>query len=528
MFRKSPRVNTGDVMAGYTSATPDLSRVERALLIVNELRSSLVDLVQRSSIDQLHLSGKCRVADLSPDDLHTLRDDGHATRIELREGTWNATVVFDGPSDPTLDTSGRTEDAFSATEVAEIERAVSRRDGFLLLTISAQLEAQVHIDVRNQPAQSGTHWVSSLSELEAQLCGPMWTAAVLALGDGPRLLTVSEPKSLGTFPVGRLLLRGSDDSYDSADVPEQFEPDRGFRSVRSMDTRPNLPSPLLFASSAIGKDQPEAVASVVGIATGIARCLVWHWLATSSGITAGTMSVTISGARIVSFDLAPEACADATPEISLYLWAATSEDPARLDAVEQAASLAITNGSDIASASAPALRTARSLYEIARRGAISEALASRRSAREAALDAARGAADSAREAAGKSIERTLVQVAAVVGVAITEFGNVISRAQAIVLLGVVALLSVVFLLVTCCFSLRSASDGLSAELADLDQYREALAAEDIGLIRRAETIASAQHDLRRAYGVVASIYLASIAAAGVAMGLIAGHSQHTK
>jgi hypothetical protein len=212
----------------------------------------------------------------------------------------------------------------------------------------------------------------------------------------------------------------------------------------------------------------------------------------------------------------------------LYLWAASGDDPARTDALEHATSLAVNDATDLSTAAAPALRTARSLYELARRGSVSEALASRRSARESALAAAREAADAAREAAGKSIERTLVQIAAVVGVAISDLTNVISRAQAIVLLALVGLLSVVFLGVTEGFSLRSASEGLTAELADLDQYREALASDDLDTIRQAGVIAASRNDLKWARLIVAGIYGASLLAALVAIALAAAHTHHPK
>jgi hypothetical protein len=259
----------------------------------------------------------------------------------------------------------------------------------------------------------------------------------------------------------------------------------------------------------------------------VSRCLVWHWLATSSATDDGKLSLTVSGARVVSFDLRPELCDTIASELALYLWSASGDDPARIDAMEQAVSLAITDSADIASGSGPALRTARSLYELARRGAVSEALATRRAARESALATARYTADAAREAAGKSIERTLVQIGAVVGVAVTDFSNVISNGQAIVLLSVLGALAVVFLIVTECFSLRSAGEGLSAGLADLDQYRESLASDDLETIRQAQTVAVSRDDLSRARWMVAIIYTAAVAASGIAIGLAIVHTHHS-
>jgi hypothetical protein len=508
----------------------DLSRIENGLEIIERIRPAISDVVEHAEMDKYSILGTCRLGTLSVADLSSLRDDGHVVRLDLREGSWEAAVVFDGPANPVIDVSGRPEDAFSSAQLSQLDRAVDQRDAFLLLQTASDLDVSLRVLVRNDPAESASHWALSLAELEAQLGGTEWMAAVLALGRGPRVVTVSAPAEMGLLVVGQLLIRGARDAYELDNVPQLAEPDRAFRFARGLDGRAEFPSPLRFAS--VGEVTTPVGAQSTGVrlgrvAAGVSRCLVWHWLATSSATDDGKLSLTVSGARVVSFDLRPELCDTIASELALYLWSASGDDPARIDAMEQAVSLAITDSADIASGSGPALRTARSLYELARRGAVSEALATRRAARESALATARYTADAAREAAGKSIERTLVQIGAVVGVAVTDFSNVISNGQAIVLLSVLGALAVVFLIVTECFSLRSAGEGLSAGLADLDQYRESLASDDLETIRQAQTVAVSRDDLSRARWMVAIIYTAAVAASGIAIGLAIVHTHHS-
>jgi len=504
------------------------------LAIVERIVTSLSDVVELRSIDQMSTTGNCPVVDIVYDDLLGLRDLGHLAELRIREGTWSAILLFDGPVDPSLDVNGLVEEAFSGGDIPSVQRAVVQQDAAALfhLGAAAGLSGSLHILVRNSPTQSGSHWAYTLNDLEVLLNDSRWVSTVSSLGQGPRLLSVSHPAQLGPQVLGQLLVRGTDDKFDPATVPEAFEPDRSFRTARALDGRVELPSPLLFSAPpqwTPGSPASEISTSLRSLIGGVVRCLVWYWLSTSSSIDSfGSLDLRISGARMVSLSLRPLPADNLTPELSLYVWAANGDDPSRREAVEQAASLAITQGQDLATAASPALRTARSLYELARRGAVSEALATRRSAREAALAAARGAADAARDAAGKSIERTLVQIAAVVGVALTDLTNVISPDQAIVLLSLVGLLSVVFLIVTTCFSLRSASAGLAAELKDLDQYREALASDDLDTIRGAATIAQSRSGLKAARLIVIVIYGVSVLAACVAIALVTMHTHQTE
>jgi hypothetical protein len=142
----------------------------------------------------------------------------------------------------------------------------------------------------------------------------------------------------------------------------------------------------------------------------------------------------------------------------------------RFEAVQQAVSLAVATSADLARAAQPVLRTARSLHDLAQRGAVAEALATRRSAREAALRAGNTAADAARAAAGKAVDRILVQGLAIVGVIIAQKTSLINTDITVWLLFAIAATLGVLGLGWFIVDFPSARSGLKSFTADLQQY----------------------------------------------------------
>jgi hypothetical protein len=76
--------------------------------------------------------------------------------------------------------------------------------------------------------------------------------------------------------------------------------------------------------------------------------------------------------------------------------------------------------------------------------------------------------------------------------------NLLGRGPAFFLLLLVAALSIVSLIVARRVELASAGQALTAELQDLDQYRDVLASDDITAVRGIHTVATARADLGRA------------------------------
>lgn len=274
-----------------------------------------------------------------------------------------------------------------------------------------------------------------------------------------------------------------------------------------MDGRARLPSPAVFAGAGgrAPADRPEG--GIQGLLHGVARCLSWYWLANEAELDAdGSISATVVGARTVPLRLQPVATADAAADVALFAWATGGSDPGRLEAARQAASLALVSERDLPIAAGPALRTARSLYELSRRGAVGEALAARRAARDAALSAARQAAAAARQAAGKAVERVVLQAGALAAVVLARAGGLAGTTLAVALAIVVAALAAIAWAVTVRVELPSAEQGLQAEMDDLEQYRDTLSQDDIESVRGLKSGVTAAADLKASRIAVHAVY----------------------
>lgn len=473
-----------------------------ALAAAAALRPHLRDVREESSVDSLTLSGTLtRLDDAHYHQLLALRQYGHTVEIIAGRDGWSLTVQGDSPADPTLHADDASERALGSIQAAEMTRAVLRGDTETALELAADLPATVTLRVRNDPGSTGTHWISSEAALVALLTGPGWIAATQELDMAPHRLVVGDWRDRTVRTDGLILTDPNATASEPWEVTSAY-PDR----IVETD-RPQLPSPIRFS----GAPDVEGVSAVLH---GVTRCLAWYGLASAARIAPdGTIRATVTGARTVEVQLLPTQVRDTRADVELYRWSSQGNDPARLEAARQAASLALVDQRDLATAAGPALRTARSLYELSRRGAIGEALAARRSARDAALGAARQAATAARQASGKAIERVLVQTAALAAVLLTHAGSVIGTGIAAVLIGAIAIVAAGSWAVTIKVELPSAEDGLKGELDDLNQYRDTLSQDDVDAIQSLQTTIAACRDLRAARRAVNYVYAATLVGA---------------
>ena len=195
----------------------------------------------------------------------------------------------------------------------------------------------------------------------------------------------------------------------------------------------------------------------------------------------------------------------------------------RADVVQQSVTFAIRDQSDVPGAAAPVLRTARSLYELASRGAVAEALAARRGAREAAVAAARAAATSATDAASKSVERSLALLLAVILALLAHGEDLLSTPAAGTAIVVVALIALMFLWVADRVELQSGRALPDAFDQDAQLYREALGQDDLAAVKNLAALSAARADLRRVQTLVRVIY-GSLAAAVLVGGTLLLHN----
>lgn len=510
-----------------TAAPPGFPEpVHRGLLTVDAIQPLLTDASRHAEIDELTISGRlARLGDADAAALLALHAGGHVVEVRVGDAAWSLAVRADSPARPAMVADGRAELALAAGRADELERALARDDVSAALAAVADLPAQVSVRLRNDAAATGAHWVDSERSLTALLKSPTWIAAARALGDGPRVLVV------GDWLGEHLITDGLRIVGPQALLP-RAEATRGapesLVTPSSADGRVRLPSPAIFAGAEGNAPADRPDGGVRGLLHGLARCLSWYWLANDVELeTGGSVVATVTGARSVVLRLKPSPVADSTPDVALFGWAFAGSDPGRLEAARQAASLALVTGRDLPTAARPALRTARSLYELSRRGAVGEALAARRAARDAALGAARQAAAAARQASGKAIERVVLQIGALAAVVSARASDLVESGLAVVLAVVIAVLTAVAWVVTAWIELPSATGGLEAEIADLGQYRDTLSEDDINAIRHLDAGEAAKKDLRRSAQAVRAVYglalAASLAAAAImAVGLVGG------
>jgi hypothetical protein len=276
-----------------------------------------------------------------------------------------------------------------------------------------------------------------------------------------------------------------------------------YRALRVHAGTAELPVPgdLIPAASTSGRFDVVRAALISA-----ARACVWYWLAHHVTVKTDRVTVRFDGVRTVEFELLPYDGETSDAELELFTWGAASVDPARDDAIHQAVTFAVRDPADLAGAAAPVLRTARSLYELAARGAVAEALATRRGAREAAIAAARSAAEAARDVAAKSIERALALILAAALAVFAHAHDALSASAAVATVVAAASLALAALFVSDRVEIASGVGLLAAFDTDVELYREALSADDLASIKNLAAVVAARKDLRRSRGVARGIY----------------------
>jgi hypothetical protein len=503
---------------------PTLREIRRAVSVAEQLLAVLSDLTQTTELDVWELRGRCRVSSLDLGEVLRLGAGGHVATVRIEDEGWSLTARSDSPARPGVDLEGAPREVLTSNQIEQLARAVDHGNALEALRVVGHMDCLVRVVLRNDATRSGAHWIRHEAALEEELESSRWPAVITKLATGPRLLLVDTVGD-AQFTTRGLYVCGPDAPGLALTAGELA--DAGYRQARARDGRDFLPSPDTFAGTGTATGR---LSGLQRLFNGVARCLSWYWLAANiERNDAGNVVATFSGARVSTLELRPAPIDDCPADLALYRWATEGNDPGRNDAIQHGASLAATSAEDLPSAAEPALRTARTLYELSRRHAVSDALTANRSAREAALNAARQAAEAARQTAGKSVERSLVQLAAAVGVVLSNATNLLGRFPATLLLLAVAGLPLISLAVARRVELTSATHALDAELADLDQYRDALASTDVDAVRAIRAVAEARADLRRTARVATWIYFGS-AVAIVVLGLImiyASGSGHT-
>ncbi len=481
-----------------------VERLARGIALVNQLRAQLTEANVNEDLDRVTLRGRALLADVSFQELQSFCAAGHRIRVEVAVGSWSLRIVGEGPRSFTVRSTGSAAEVLAEDALDRLDRAVETDDAQAAYAVGERQQGAFQLVVLNRPDESGFRWFASRAKLLEVLDGEHWLGVLSNLTEKGRVTVLVQdagdewvaapgifmhgPNGQPPFPSGPMATTTIASNY----LELLADPDR---------VKAPPPTGVAPRSYYLMLDMVKQLHS-------LAAALTWYWLAEHVTVTASAVTVRYRGARVVELPLAPRPTTTSTAEVALFTWATADGDVARTEALQHAISLAVTGPDDLDRAAEPVLRTAKSLHELARRGAVAETLATRRSAREAAMAAGRAAAQAAREAATKAVERSITQTIAAGALVLARTENLVKPEVARNLLYLIAAIVIAAALVSTVVEIPSGRSILGGFDADLEQYREALSEDDIKTIRSAESLRRAKGDLLKAQITATILYAA--------------------
>lgn len=499
--------------------------IEAGLSLVEALRPGALGEVTVS--DELNLSQVTCVVPGS-----ALTDASEQLRAAAAVGHRVCASVTEDGSDLTLDWSpaghvsvavnGDPANLTSQRDVEAFSRAIDRSDGLAALSFLVTVELTVELVIRAPVGHAG--WIRSGDLLASRLGDGRWGSLLAQLAGWAgkdRAVVLVQDASDALLTAPGLVLAGPTATLTGIGSTRETHTSQAYRDRAGFIARADMftPAELLCTRVPTG-----SLAALVGPLAGAARAAAWYWLADSVGLAPEHVRVRFNGVSSVEFDVLPYGSGQPAAEVALAEWAMATGEPARADAVQQAITFAVRGEDDLVGAAAPVLRTARSLYELAGRGLISEALAARRSARESGVAAANAARSAAREVAAKSVERT---AALAIAAAVALFANgrqFITDGTSYSILIALAAIAATALVVALRVDTKSGQALLDAFSSDVQLYRDTLSDDDIAAIKNLAALSAARADLRRARVTACLIYGAVISAVLLGGGLIIHHN----
>lgn len=455
--------------------------------------------------------------------------DGHGARAEVQTSEASLEVLWVSTGRAILTFEGSLGDLAAQGDVAALERAIKLDDAPAALALLRDADCVVEVVLR--APLDGARWIPSAAELAERLSDGRWGSTLLQLRRGtedlPAVAVVHDAANFVLRCRG-LLLAGP--AARLTDIPTGESTAAGSATYRQAPSRVGTRGLFVPGDLVPAPAQAGSLEVLRPLLESCARVCCWYWLASSTNLTSDNVAVGFNGVRPLRLDLIPYGggadVSDVDEEVRLFTWASAMADPVRDDAVQQAVTFAVRDLSDLPGVAGPVLRTARSLHELASRGAVAEALAARRGARDAAVAASRAAATAAREVGAKSVERTLTLLIAVAVALVANGQKLLGTSAAWVVVVAAAVLALVTLAVADRVELKSGCCLLSAFDEDVELYREALGEDDIQAVRNLSAVSAARADLSRARWVIRSVYLSAAVIVLVA-GAVQLHSVHS-
>jgi hypothetical protein len=464
-----------------------------ALQIVEDLRKGRPAEPFDDRINRSSTTLRVYARDIDVEVSSRLAAAGHRVRIRAEKGAWVGILEASGSSAFVIQASGPPEEAFDdENTILAVNDAVTTGDAGRLLALGGDIQCAMHIELLNHPDATGYDWYRTTEVFERALVSNGWLTEITRLcrSTGPRRIVLQDAERASLEAVG-LAVHGPETTPRAV----MFRPDehaQAFRATRLTGERQNAPEPRELI--VVDRSGLNALAPLFAGALGQ---LSWCWMADEVRLGVDGVIAVYRGARVIELPLTVEPATEFSSILELWQWAIASTDVGRFEALQQAISLAVATRADLSGAARPVLRTARSLYDLSQRGAVAEALATRRSAREAAFRAANSAADAARSAGGKAFDRVIVTALAILGVIVAQKTTLINTDVTRGVLYAIAVTLVVLLLGLLLIEFPSARSGLQTFEDDLQQYRDTLSNDDIAGIKQLKSIASARSTLAR-------------------------------
>lgn len=384
-------------------------------------------------------------------------------------------------------------------------RAISRDDGVAALSYLGSETLRLEIVIKSPPG--GAAWIRTHRLLTDRLKDGRWASTLIRLtprhdSDRAAMVVVQDAGAAVLCTPG-LTFVGPDAASPTNTLPRPRHLTQAYRTRAGYGSRPEIFAP----SELIVTTPPDRVfVPLADMLASVGRATAWYWLADTVAVEPDRVIAHFDGVSSLDLEVVPYGAGPPTAEVALTEWATATGEPSRADAVQQAVTFAVRSAADLARAAAPVLRTARSLYELAGRGLIAEALAARRAARDSAVTAARSAATTAREVATKAVERTL---ALVIAAAVALFANsrkFIDNGTSYAILAALAALAAAALLIAWLVDTHSGHSVLNAFDDDVELYRDTLSDDDIRATKGLAALSKARSDLCRARVTASLVY----------------------
>jgi hypothetical protein len=423
--------------------------------------------------------------------LESLVPTGVRVEVQVTRRSWSAAFVGIPYQDINVTAGAELFEVFGDDELTAAETARDTSDVAALYELCGHLEGTFRISIEPDATRLGFHWVRIGARLSELLTSEgLGTLTRLCAPDTPPRLLVMDAGHASLVTTA-LLIHGPEQWSEQATEPVWTDGARRYWETFLGDRQPSAPPP-----TALSVVEQYGFDNVSRLLCYWCHALAWWWLATGAVQKSDRLQLHFEGARSLDVTLVTEPLTDCRPSLQVWRWATETADFDRREALQRSVSLAVFDAADLRD-SAPILRNAKWLFDLARRDAVAEAGAARRTAREAALAVARATSDATTATGAKVLDRVIVQVAAAAGILVAQAKALLDAPTAARLLAAVIGLLLVTGLVAVFIDFPAARRPIRNFRADLQLYREVLSQDDLDVVSGMQSVTAAERQVQK-------------------------------